>query len=334
MANAGTLKVCVAGAGAIGCTVAARLAMAGASVNVLARGAALKAITANGITLSDIEGEHRVPVRASSQAGEFGVQDIIFVCTKAQSLARILLDLQPIIGPDTVVVPMVNGVPWWYFHGVGGRFDGRTVQALDSSGELAKMAPLEHVVGCVVFITSEVIAPGVVKSSTPHLLIFGEPNNTYSARLEQIKTVFEASGIEARVTDQIRDPLWAKMIANLTSNPLSVVARATLQDIYTDTGLKRIAIKILHEGLTVAAAYGARIQYDPHTFMELAAGMGAVRTSMLQDYDKGITLELAAIGDAFMELADLMDIAMPVTRDIVSMARFLGQQREMEVVNA
>lgn len=328
MTVAEALKVCVAGAGAIGCTIAARLAMAGVPVNVFARGAALSAIAANGITLSDLDGEHHVSVHVSCQASEFGVQDIIFVCTKAHSLGPILRDLQPVIGPNTVVVPMVNGVPWWYFHGVGGRFDGRAVQALDPNAELVRIVPFEQVVGCVVFITSEVMAPGVVKSSTPHLLIFGEPGNTYSERLERLQGLFEPSGIEARVTDQIRDPLWAKMIANLISNPLSVVARATLHDIYTEPGLKRIAVKILHEGLMVASAYGARIQYDPHTFIELVAGMGEVRTSMLQDFDKGVTLELAAIGDAFMELADLMDMGMPVTRDIVSMARFLGQQRE------
>ncbi|HBT34174.1 MAG TPA: 2-dehydropantoate 2-reductase [Pusillimonas sp.] len=334
MADAGTLKVCVAGAGAIGCTVAARLAMAGISVNVLARGPALSAIAQNGIALTDLDGEHRVSVSASNQAGEFGVQDIIFVCTKAQALGRILPDLSPMIGPDTVLIPMVNGVPWWYFHGDGGRFEGRRVQVLDPNGEMEQAVPFKHIVGCVVFITSEVMAPGVVKSSTPHLLIFGEPNNTYSERLERIKTLFDASGIEARATDQIRDPLWAKMIANLTSNPLSVVTRAPLQAIYTEPGLKRIAIKMLHEGLAVSAAYGARIQYDPHTFMELAAGMGDVRTSMLQDFDKGIALELAAIGDAFMELAQLMGMEMPVTCDIVSMARFLGQQREREMVKA
>jgi 2-dehydropantoate 2-reductase len=331
MAEVGNMKVCVAGAGAIGCTVAARLALAGVPVNVFARGATLSSIKKTGITLTDLDGEHHVVVNASDNANEFGVQDIVFVCTKAQAVSQILPGIQPMIGPDTVVVPMVNGVPWWYFHGAGGRFEGRSVIALDPNEELARNLPLKHVVGCVVFITSEVISAGVVKSSTPHLLIFGEPNNSYSNRLERIRGLFGESGIEARITDQIRDPLWAKMIANLTSNPLSVVARATLEDIYTDPGLKRIAVKILHEGLMVASAYGARIQYDPHTFIELAAGMGPVRTSMLQDFDKGLALELAAIGDAFMELAELMNMTMPVTRDIVSMARFLGQHHEKGV---
>lgn len=324
-------KICVAGAGAIGCTVAARLGQAGISVNVLARGNTLKAIRSNGIALTDQDGVHHVRVQVSDRPADFGVQDIIFVCTKAQSLAGLLPSLTPLIGPETVVVPMINGVPWWYFHGQPGRFQGRTVQALDPNGILAGMLPFQHVLGCVVFITSEVKAPGVVFSSSPHLLIFGEPDNTLTPRLERVRALVEASGVEARATECIRDPLWAKMIANLTSNPLSVVTHSTLQDIYTDPGLRRVVVKILHEGLLVASAYGARVQYDPHTFMELAAGMGAVRTSMLQDFDKGLVLELAAIGDAFIELAQLMDIEMPVTRDIVSMARFLGQQRRQGV---
>jgi 2-dehydropantoate 2-reductase len=136
----------------------------------------------------------------------------------------------------------------------------------------------------------------------------------------------EKSGIEARASDRLRDSLWTKIIANLTSNPLSVVSGATLEQIYTHPGLRRIAVNILHEGLAVAAAYGARMQFDPHTFLELAAGMGAVRTSMLQDFEKGLPLELAAIGDAVLELAELMDIDMPATRDVIELARFRSMQ--------
>ena len=325
MTARGSLRVCVAGAGAIGVCVAARLAASGQPVNVLARGATLAALTERGVHLTDLDGEHRAMVQASAQAADFGVQDVIFVCTKAQSLPLIFPSLLPLVGPETVVVPMVNGVPWWYFHGEDGRFAGQTIDTVDPDGMLARMVSLDHIIGCVVFITAQTLSPGVVKSDNPHLLVFGEPSGQLTPRLERLRAMIEAAGIEARAVDRIRDTLWTKILANLTSNPLSVVTGATLEQLYSLPDLKAIVVKMLHEGLTVAAAYGARVNFDPHTFVELAAGMGPVKTSMLQDYEKGLPLELAAIGDAVLELAQRMEIAMPVTRDILALARFRGQ---------
>ena len=325
MTSSGPLRVCVAGAGAIGCTLAARLGVGGQPVNVLARGKTLAALQQNGIRLSDLGGEHQVVVNASANAADFGVQDIVFVSTKAQSLASIAPSLAPLVGEQTVVVPMVNGVPWWYFHAEGGRFAGQPVNAVDPDGVLAKALPLEQVIGCVVFITAQSSLPAEVKSDNPYLLVFGEPSGQMTPRLERLRAMVEAAGIEARGVDRIRDTLWTKILANLTSNPLSVVTGATLEQLYSLPDLKRIVVKMLHEGLAVAAAYGSRVNFDPHTFVELAAGMGPVKTSMLQDYEKGLALELAAIGDAVLELAGRMGIDMPVTRDILGLARFRGQ---------
>jgi len=315
----------VAGAGAIGCTVAARLQAGGQSVNVLARGETLSVLCQDGIRLTDLDGEHRVAVNASANAADFGVQDIVFVCTKAQSLPSIMPSLAPMIGEQTMVVPMVNGVPWWYFHAEGGRFAGQAVAAVDPDGVLAHALPPEQVIGCVVFITAQAPSPGVVTSNNPHLIVFGEPSGQMTPRLERLRALVEAAGIEARGVDRIRDTLWTKILANLTSNPLSVVTGATLEQLYSLPDLKRIVAKMLHEGLAVAAAYGARVNFDPHTFIDLAAGMGPVKTSMLQDYEKGLPLELAAIGDAVLELAQRMDMAMPVTQDVLALARFRGQ---------
>lgn len=319
-----SLKVCVVGAGAIGCTLAARLQAAGQPVNVLARGATLAALQSDGIFLHDLDGEHRVHVNASDDCADFGVQDIVFVCTKAQALPALLPTLAPLVGTETVVVPMVNGVPWWYFFAEGGRFDGQPVHAVDPDGVLARAVPLAQVIGCVVFITAQAISPGVVRSVNPHLVVFGEPSGELTPRLERLRNMVERAGIEARGVDRIRDTLWTKILANLTSNPLSVVIGGTLDQLYSEPDIKQIVVKMLNEGLAVAAAYGARINFDPHTFLELAAGMGPVKTSMLQDYEKGLPLELAAIGDAVIELADRMNIPMPVSRDILALARFRG----------
>jgi len=231
-----------------------------------------------------------------------------------------------LLGPDTVVVPVVNGVPWWYFHGVEGRFAERHVEAVDPGGRLSAALSLDRVLGCVVFITAETEAPGVVRSNNPHLMILGEPNGQMSERLERVRGLIERAGIEARATERIRDQLWTKIIANLTSNPLSVVTGATLEELYGLPELKTLVAKILQETLLTAAAYGARIAFDPETFMALGAGMGAVRTSMLQDYQQGRPLELAAIGDAVVELAGYQGLSMPVTQDILGLARFRGAQ--------
>ncbi|WP_313055546.1 ketopantoate reductase family protein [Pseudomonas lopnurensis] len=320
-------RVCIVGAGAIGCTLAARLAASGQPVSLLARGETLAAIRANGVRLHDLDGEHAVRVEASDSCADLGEQDLVFLCTKAPALADLLPTLGPLIGAQTVLVPVVNGVPWWYFHGETGRFANHRVKTVDPDGRLAGALDMGRLLGCVVFITAQVEAPGVVRSNNPHLIILGEPTNRLSQRLERVRALIEAAGIEARATERIRDQLWTKILANLTSNPLSVVTGATLEQLYGDPELKSLVGKILQEGLLTAAAYGARIGFDPQTFMELGAGMGAVRTSMLQDYEQGRPLELAAIGDAVVELAGYQGLSMPATRDILSLARFLTHHR-------
>lgn len=322
-------RICIAGAGAIGCTIAARMAMAGHDVSVLARGATLDVIRREGITLNDLEGEHRVTVTASDSA-EFGIQDIVFACAKAHDLATLLPTLKPLIGDHTLVVPTVNGVPWWYFHGDGGRFAGETVNAVDPDGTLGALLPMEQIIGCVVFITAEVEAPGRVLARNPHLIMFGEPDNSMSPRLLDLCAAVSAGGIEARPLERIRDKLWTKIIANTSTNPLSVITGATLEDLYRPGELQDTVIAIKREVLLVAASYGARIEIDPLTFLELGASMGAIRTSMLQDYDKGRPLELAAIGDSVLELAARFHLPMPVTRKIIALARFRGEQRRKD----
>lgn len=320
------LSICVAGAGAIGCTLATRLVESGQRVSVLARGETLATIRRDGIVLNDLDGHHHIQVKASADATELGPQELIFLCTKAPALGELLHQVQPMIGPNTMVVPVVNGVPWWYFRGEGGRFADSQVLAVDPHGQLDAALDWHRIIGCVVFMTASNTATAMVESQTRHLMIVGELDNSLSPRLESLRQVIEATGIEARATAQIRDHLWTKIIINITSNPLSVVTGATLEQIYGLPELRQVVSSILHETLLTAAAHGARVKIDPQTFFELGTSLGAVRTSMLQDYDKGRPLELAAIGDAVIELADQMSIPMPTTRNIIDLARFRGQQ--------
>ncbi|MBU2022396.1 MAG: 2-dehydropantoate 2-reductase [Gammaproteobacteria bacterium] len=324
------MNICIAGAGAIGCTLAARLAKSGQTVNVLARGTTLETIQKKGIHLTDIDGEHKVTVNASDSAKALGPQDIIFICTKAPALPTMLKLIAPMLHEKTIVIPVVNGIPWWYFQGIEGRFSGDSIQAIDPEGSVSKLLPHTHLIGCVVFITAFRNSPGVVTSTNPHLIVLGEINHQMSERLEQVRTVIEDAGIEARATDNIRDQIWTKVAANITSNPLSVVTKGTLEQLYADDRLKPLVRRMLDEVLLIAAAYGARIRFDPHTFMELGAGMGAVKTSMLQDYEAGQPLELDAIGYSVLELANKVDIPMIATQNLLDLTQFIAAQPQTQ----
>tara|TARA_R110001606_G_scaffold78950_2_gene182362 strand:- start:741 stop:1724 length:984 start_codon:yes stop_codon:yes gene_type:complete len=324
------MNICIAGAGAIGCTLAARLSKSGQTVNVLARRETLETIQKKGIHLTDIDGEHNVKVNASDSAKELGPQDIIFICTKAPALPAMLKLITPMLHEKTIVIPVVNGIPWWYFQGIEGRFSGNSIQAIDPDGSVSKLLPHNHLIGCVVFITASRNSPGVVTSTNPHLIVLGEINHQMSERLEKVRKVIEDAGIEARATDNIRDQIWTKVAANITSNPLSVVTKGTLEQLYTNDLLKPLVRRMLDEVLLIAAAYGARIRFDPHTFMELGAGMGAVKTSMLQDYEAGQPLELDAIGYSVLELADKVNIPMIATQNLLDLTQFIAAQSHVQ----
>ncbi|WP_301116443.1 2-dehydropantoate 2-reductase [Pusillimonas sp. (ex Stolz et al. 2005)] len=325
VSQAGTLRMAVAGAGAIGCTVAAMLAQGGQRVSLLARGATLDAVRKNGLRLhrgKDSSQTIIASVTVSDSAADLGIQDAIFICTKAHDLATIAATLQPLIGPETCIIPMVNGVPWWYFQALPGRMAGRQVHSVDPDGRLLQLLPANQVIGAVQFLTAERLAPGVASSTNHMLVILGEIDHTETPRAARLVQALNAAGIESRLNPRIRDPLWTKIIANLSSNPLSVLTGATLDTLYSDPRLLPIVRKIMNECLALAASYGARIDFDPSSFIEQAQGMGPVRTSMLQDALSGHRLELAAIGDAVLELAQLQGMPMPVTSDILAMTHY------------
>lgn len=322
------MRISIVGAGAIGTTIAVRLAMAGHDVSVLARGATLQAIQERGLRLHDPEGTHTAHPAASDDPAVLGPQDIVFVSTKITALAEVLPRLGPLLGPDTIVVPAINGVPWWFFDGAAAQPERRSLATLDPDGVLARAVPAAQLVGCVVYITAETLAPGVVRANNPHRLIVGEIDHRASPRAQQLATLLSGAGIATEATASIRDVVWTKVLSNLSSNPLSVLTGATLEQIYGLPSMRPLVKKILGEAMLTAAAYGARLPFDPDTFIARGAGMGAVRTSMLQDYEAGRPLELAAIGDAVLELAARKGIPMDTTADIIALARLRSEQRE------
>lgn len=321
--HAGPLRIGVAGAGAIGCTLAMLLARAGMAVHVLARGETLRRMQDEGVTLHRQGQRWQAEVRASGNAAELGVQDVLFLCVKSQDVASMLAAARAMVGPQTTVVPLVNGVPFWFFQGLPGRWHGRAVRCVDPEGSLLQQVDACQVLGAVTFITAERLGPAEAASDNPLLIVLGEiDHRPDSTRLECIAAALREAGIETRCVPAVRDTLWTKILANLTSNPLSVISGATLDAIYSDARLLPIVRQMLQEGLALAAAYGARITFDPISFIAEGAALGAVRTSMLQDYLAGRSLELAAIGDAVLELAQMQGIAMPVTERVIGLAHF------------
>jgi 2-dehydropantoate 2-reductase len=316
------LRICVAGAGAIGGTIAARCAAAGHHVSVLARGAHLRAIRESGLRFVDPGGSLQIKV-AAAELPDFGPQDVIFVSVKAHCLADMLPNIAPLMHDDTVVVPTLNGIPWWYFQGEGGRFDGEVVRAVDPNGNLLRAVPWTRLIGCVVYIAAEVSEPGLVMAkSRSHRLVLGEPAHRSSARVTALAARLAEAGIAVETTERIRDAIWIKLLANLASNPLSVVAEATLEEQFNTPELLEIVKAIMSEAMQVGAAYGVRFSVDPEQIIEGGRHLGAFKTSMLQDFEKGQPLELAAIGDAVLELAARQKIAMPATRHVLALARF------------
>lgn len=324
----GDMRIGIAGAGAIGCTLAVLLARVGAAVHVLARGASLARIRQDGLVLWRKGECMRASVAVADDAAELGVQDVLFLCAKSQDVAALLGAAQAMVDRNTTVIPLVNGVPWWFFQGMPGPWAGQPVQSVDPGGALLQAVPLHQLLGAVVFITAERRGPAEVVSDNPLLMVLGHPaSGMPGTRLRQIAALLEAAGIQARGSDSIRDTLWTKLLANLTSNPLSVVSGATLAQIYGDPRLLPVVRQMLQEGLALAAAHGARIAFAPASFLAEGAAMGAVRTSMLQDYLAGRPLELAAIGDAVLELAALQGMDMPVTRRVIDLAHFRDAAR-------
>lgn len=314
-------KISVAGAGAIGVTLASRLLLGGYHVSLMARGANLAAIRKNGIRLLDNEGDHRQKIDVGTPS-DYSVQDLIFLCPKSQDLPALAAAVQPLIGPETTIVPVINGIPWWYFDGQDGRWDRYDISSVDPDGVLKKLLPSRQVIGTTTIITAERIEPGVAKTFNPLQMIIGELDHQDSERVQRLGAILQRSGIATRVTQHIRDSVWTKVVQNLMSNPVTAITGASLRQNFSDDNLAAVSDQLLHEVLPVILAYGARLEIDPETIMTKGRSMGDVKTSMLQDLERGSPLELASICDAVIELAEARGISMPVTQAITALARY------------
>ncbi len=306
------MKICIVGAGAVGGFIGARLAAAGHEVSLVARGLHLEALRERGLTLLGAEGERRTfAVAASAEPADLGLQDAVFIGLKAYSIPAMLPRMAPLLRPDTLVVPAINGLPWWYFFRQGGPFDGSPIACLDADGAMLRALDPRHIIGCVVHASAEVTEPGVVKH-TGKTLVVGEPDGSLSARLTDLATTLETAGFDVKVTEEIRKEVWAKLIGNLSYNPVAALTLARMNEIHDNPGILSLIAAMMEEAKRVAAAYGVQIAMSAEERIAVARKLGSAKISMHQDVERGRPLEVDAIVGSVVELARKAEVATPM----------------------
>ena len=316
------MKICIFGAGAIGGLMGAKLAAKGdVDVTFIARGPHLAAMRENGVKLISDGAEQIVHPRCVASAEEAGPQDYVLVTLKAHSLPSAAKQMQPLLGPDTAIVSAVNGIPWWYFHGLGGAYEGRIVQSVDPDGQVSALLPPSRAIGCIVYPAAEVTAPGVIDHSYGDRFSLGEPDGSRSPRAQALSEALIAAGFKAPVRPKIRDELWVKLWGNMAFNPISALTTATLDVLTGDEGQRGVARAMMLEGQRVAEALGVRFAIDVDKRIAGAAEVGAHKTSMLQDLERGRPMEIEALLGAVVELADWVGEAAPISRTVLALVR-------------
>ena len=309
------MRICIVGAGAIGGLVGARLAAAGETVSVLARGANLEAISARGLTVVEPDGTQlRAPVAAASaDTGSLGPQDVIVLALKAHQLAGIARHLEALYDPDTVVVPMQNGVPWWFFQRFPGQYEGLRLQTLDPDGVLESCIPAQRIVASIAYPAAERLEPGVIKLIEGDRFPLGELDGERTDRVNAIAAAFSAAGFKSRVLTDVRSHLWIKAWGNLAFNPISALTRATLAEICADPATRSLAATVMQEAADIADKLGLRLRLSIEQRIAGAAEVGEHKTSMLQDVEAGRELEVDPLIGSFVELGRVTDTPMPAT---------------------
>jgi 2-dehydropantoate 2-reductase len=319
------VKVAILGAGAIGSYVGAALARGGTEVVLIARGPQLAALRQHGVTVISPRGDFRAHPLATDDPAAVGPVDVVFLGLKAYSYAGSAALLAPLLHERTAVVAAQNGVPWWYFHRHGGPFDGRRIEAVDPGGATSAAIAPERAVGCVVYCSTELEAPGVVRHGEGTRFSLGEPDRSVSERCLQLSEALVAGGLKAPVEPDLRDEIWVKLLGNAVFNPLSVLTRATLAAMCRHSGTRALARTGMEECLAIANALDSHPQIEIDRRIDGAERVGEHRTSTLQDLEAGKRLELDALVVAVVELAELTGTPAPTLRDLAAASTLLAE---------
>ncbi|WP_427914078.1 2-dehydropantoate 2-reductase [Ramlibacter sp. MMS24-I3-19] len=319
------MKACIYGAGAIGGWIGVRLARAGCEVSVVARNATLDALQLHGLRLDEDGGTLPAPVRASSDPAELGVQDLVVVAVKAPAMAEVARAIGPLLGPDTIVLTAMNGVPWWFFEGFGGSLAGTRLKAVDHDGSIARAIPGRHIVGCVVHASCSLVGPGHVKRHFGNKLIVGEPSGEKTARVRELVAVLQKAGFETELSEQIQKDAWYKLWGNMTVNPVSAITGATTDRILNDDLVREFISRVMLEAREIGGRIGIPIEQMPEDRHQVTRKLGAFKTSMLQDVEAGKPVELDALVTVVKELGALTGVPTPFTDTLLGLARLHAQ---------
>jgi 2-dehydropantoate 2-reductase len=319
------MKVCIYGAGAIGGYIGVQMKLGGVDVSLVARGAHLAAIRENGLKLQIGGAEKVARMPATSDPAELGPQDYVIVGLKAHQAWEAAEQMAPLLGPDTAVVTAQNGIPWWYFFGFEGQYANLQVQSVDPDGRQWRSIGPQRAIGCTVYPATEIVAPGVIHHIYGDRFGLGEPTRKETPRVKQLAQAFEAGGFKVKIHPEIRNDIWLKLWGNLCFNPISALTRATLDVVATDSGTRGVARNMMEEAEKIARRIGVHFRVDIEKRINGAAAVGAHRTSMLQDLDKGRPLELDALLTVVQELGRLVDVQTPTIDTVLALAQQMGR---------
>ncbi len=320
------MKFAVVGAGSIGGYLGAKLALAGEDVTFIARGATLAAIRAKGFTLVNEDGGTQVASTAKAAAiDEPGTYDVILLALKAHQVAAVAKELPALFGPETIVVTLQNGIPWWFCHKLGGAYEGRQITTADPDGSIAANIPFERIIGAVVYPASEIVSPGVVRVIEGNRFTLGELDGAKTDRVRILSEVLTKAGFKSPVSTDIRGEIFLKLWGNVVFNPVSALTHATLEDIARFPQTRALAETIMTETRAVAEKLGVRIRISIDKRIAGAAEIGAHKTSMLQDVEAGRELELSAIVGGVVEMARLTETPTPALEAVYACTSLLAK---------
>jgi 2-dehydropantoate 2-reductase len=321
------VKIVIAGAGAIGGYIGARLARVGADVVLFARGGHLRAMQDRGLRVRSPEGDFEVTPPVTGDLAAIGPVDVVFLGVKAHSLTGLAPQLHPLFGPETVVVSTQNGIPWWYFQGHGGEHDGMRLERVDPGGVIAAAIEPSRIVGSLAYFATEIAEPGVIHHTEGNRISFGEPEGSRSERARKIAEALIAAGFRCPITTRIRHEIWVKLLGNVAFNPISALTGATLVEMVRHADASALVRTIMTETEAVAARLAIELPISIDQRMAGAEKVGAHKTSMLQDYEAGRPMEIESVVGAVVELGERLGVPMPATQAVYACAKLLDERR-------
>jgi len=328
------MRFAIIGAGSIGGWIGARLLHSGQEVALVARGAHLVAMRENGLRVTGPKDDLLVHPLCVSDPEEIGPVDVVIISLKAHQLPPFALKIPPLLGPNTLVVSAMNGLPWWYFQRHGGPLDGLRLEALDPAGNIERVIAPERIIGCEVLPSAEIVEPGVIRHISGNTLPLGEPDGSLSPRIQALAEVFTAAGFKSPVSPHIRKDIWIKLMGNVAFNPISTLTRATLVEMAEHPQVKEVVRQIMMEVIALCARLGMDIDISPERRIEGARKVGAHKTSMLQDLEAGKPLELECMVGAVLELGKHLDISMPHTQALYALTHLLVNRADPKTMAA